>query len=214
MWNIIINSGMRIEFGKKYRSVMKNRKATEILLIGGSAGSISVLLEVLPHLNDHLSFPIMVIVHRQAHPESILEGLLAFRSRLPVEEAYDKMILKASRIYLVPADYHLLFEDKQMVSLDYSEKVNYSRPSIDVTFQSAAQIFMGHTTALLLSGANADGLEGLRCIAQQQGDVLVQDPDTAEIAYMPQQALLNLQVDAVLKPREMASFINQLSTKY
>ncbi|WP_246162485.1 chemotaxis protein CheB [Sphingobacterium phlebotomi] len=193
---------------------MMNRKTTEILLIGGSAGSISVLLEVLPHLNDHLSFPIMVVVHRKAHPESILEGLLGFRSRLPVEEAYDKMTLKANYIYLVPADYHLLFENKQMVSLDCSEKVNYSRPSIDVTFQSAAQIYMKHTVALLLSGANTDGLEGLRYIAQQQGTVLVQDPDTAEIAYMPQQALLNLQVDTVLKPEEMASFINQLSTNY
>jgi|SRR5690606_7657209 len=193
---------------------MMNRKATEILLIGGSAGSISVLLKVLPHLNDHLSFPIMVVVHRKAYPESILEGLLGFSSRLPVEEAYDKMTMKASSIYVVPADYHLLFENKQVVSLDCSEKVNYSRPSIDVTFQSAAQIFMEHTVALLLSGANTDGLEGLRCIGQQQGTVLVQDPDTAEIAYMPQQALLNLRVDAVLKPEEMASFINQLSTNY
>ncbi|MFD2540442.1 chemotaxis protein CheB [Sphingobacterium chuzhouense] len=193
---------------------MMNRKTTEILLIGGSAGSISVLLEVLPHLNNRLSFPIMVVVHRKAHPESILEGLLGFRSRLPVEEAYDKMTLKASYVYLVPADYHLLFEDKQTVSLDCSEKVNYSRPSIDVTFQSAAQTFMEHTAALLLSGANTDGLEGLRCITQRRGTVLVQDPDTAEIAYMPQQALLNIQADAVLKPEEMASFINQLSTDY
>lgn len=191
---------------------MRNRRETEVLLIGGSAGSISVLLEVLPHLNDELSFPIMVIVHRKAHPESILEGLLGFRSRLPVAEVYDKMTLKASRIYLVPADYHLLFEDKHLVSLDYSEKINYSRPSIDVTFQSAAQIFKEHTTALLLSGANIDGLEGLRCVAQQEGLILVQDPDTAEVAYMPQQAIHQLQVDAVLKPQDIAAFINQLST--
>ncbi|PRD46443.1 chemotaxis protein CheB [Sphingobacterium haloxyli] len=190
------------------------KKVTEILLVGGSAGSISVLLEVLPHLNGHLSFPIVVVVHRQSHPESILEGVLGSRSHLPVEEAYDKMTLKASYIYLVPADYHLLFENKQLVSLDYSEKINYSRPSIDVSFRSAAQIFTEHTTALLLSGANTDGIDGLRCIAQQRGTILVQDPDTAEIAYMPQQALLNLQVDTVLKPEEMASFINQLSTDY
>lgn len=191
---------------------MKNRQETEILLIGGSAGSISVLLEILPYLNDDLSFPIMVVVHRKAHPESILEGLLGFRSRLPVMEAYDKMTLKASCIYLVPADYHLLFEDKSMVSLDYSEKVNYSRPSIDVTFQSAAQIFQEHTTALLLSGANTDGLEGLRSVVQHEGTILVQDPDTAEVAYMPQQAIRNLAVDAVLTPTGIAPFINQLST--
>jgi len=193
---------------------MESRKTTEILLIGGSAGSISVLLEVLPQLQDHLSFPLVVVVHRKSHPESMLEELLRFRSRLPVEEIYDKMTLKDACIYLVPADYHLLFEDKQMVSLDCSEKVNYSRPSIDVTFQSAAQIFKEHTAALLLSGGNADGIEGLRCIARKKGAVFVQDPETAEIAYMPRQALLNLQVDAVLEPGEMASFINQLGTYY
>lgn len=190
---------------------MANRQETEILVIGGSAGSISVLLEVLPHLNDNLSFPIMVVVHRKAHPESILESLLGFRSRLPVVEAYDKMTLKRSYIYLAPADYHLLFEDKSLVSLDYSEKINYSRPSIDVTFQSAAQIFQEHTAALLLSGANTDGLEGLRSIVQQDGMILVQDPETAEVAYMPQQAILNLDVGAVLKPQEIATFINELS---
>lgn len=190
---------------------MENRQATEILLIGGSAGSISVLLEILPHLSEGLSFPIIVIAHRKAHPESFLESLLGFRSRLPVIEAYDKMTLKAGCVYLVPADYHLLFENKQMVSLDCSEKVNYSRPSIDVTFQSAGQIFTAHTTALLLSGGNTDGLEGLRYIAQQGGILLVQDPDTAEVAYMPQQALLHLEADAVLKPTKMADFINHLN---
>src|SRR5690606_9438346 len=191
--------------------LMKNKQETEILLIGGSAGSISVLLEVLPRLNNNLSFPIMVVVHRKAHPGSILEGLLGFRSRLPVMEAYDKMTINKSSIYLVPADYHLLFEDKGLVSLDCSEKVNYSRPSIDVTFQSGAQIFQEHTTALLLSGANTDGLEGLRSVLQHEGRILVQDPDTAEVAYMPQQAALHLPVDAVLTPQEIAPFINQLS---
>lgn len=190
---------------------MGNSAMTEILLIGGSAGSISVLLEVLPRLQDHLSFPLVVVVHRTPHPESMLEELLRFRSHLPVEEVYDKMILQEGCIYLVPADYHLLFENKQTVSLDCSEKINYSRPSIDVTFHSAAQTFGGRTVAILLSGANADGLEGLRYIAEKKGRVCVQDPETAEIAYMPRQALLNLEVDEVLKPNEMAAFINHLS---
>src|SRR5690606_39113810 len=111
------------------------------------------------------------------------------------------------------ADYHLLFENKRMVSLDCSEKVNYSRPSIDVTFQSAAQIFAEHTAALLLSGANADGLEGLRCIAEKQADVLVQDAETAERAYMPRQPLLNVQVGAVLQAHKMAPFISHVSAQ-
>src|SRR5690606_5126600 len=136
MWNIAINSGTRIRFGKKYPSVMENRKTKEILLIGGSAGSISVVLEVLPQLQDHLSIPVGEVVNSTSLSKIMLEELLRFRCRLPVEEVYDKMTFKDACNYLVPADYHLLFEIKRMVSLDCSEKVNYSRPSIDVTFQS------------------------------------------------------------------------------
>src|SRR5690606_36690128 len=103
MWNIAINSGTRIRFGKKYPSVMENRKTTEIVLIGGSAGSINVLLELLPQLQDHLSFPLFVVVHSTSHSERMLEELLWFRSRLSVEDVYDNMTLKDWGIYLVPA---------------------------------------------------------------------------------------------------------------
>jgi len=190
-----------------------NKASTEILLIGGSAGSISVLLEMIPQLDKNLSFPIIIVLHRKAHPESNLSDLLKFHSSLPMAEAEDKMLLQPGNIYLAPADYHLLLENKLLVALDSSEKVNYSRPSIDVSFQSAAVIFKQHTTALLLSGANADGMEGLLTIAHYGGTVLVQDPASAEFGYMPKQTLLNLEADAILKPAQMASFINRLHKK-
>lgn len=189
------------------------KASTEILLIGGSAGSISVLLEMIPHLDKNLAFPVVIILHRKAHPESNLGDLLKFHSSLPVTEVEDKTSLNKSCIYLAPADYHLLLETKSLAALDSSEKVNYSRPSIDVSFQSAAVLFKQHTTALLLSGANADGMEGLRTIARYGGTVLVQDPVSAEFGYMPKQTLLNLEVDAVLKPSQMAIFINALNKK-
>ncbi|MFD1769964.1 chemotaxis protein CheB [Sphingobacterium suaedae] len=187
-----------------------DRSSVEILLIGGSAGSLKVLLQILPHLNDGLAFPIILILHRKADAESVLDELLANHTTLNVFEIEDKTVLETGNIYLVPSDYHVLFENKRVVSLDCSEKLNYSRPSIDVVFQSAAQVFEDGAAALLLSGANADGVEGLVCVHERQGLVLVQDPSTAEVDYMPRQALQNVWADYILKPKEMAIFINQL----
>ncbi|MBE8723066.1 chemotaxis protein CheB [Sphingobacterium pedocola] len=185
-------------------------KRTEIFLIGGSAGSLTVLLEVLPQLNDDISFPIIIILHRKSHPDSVLNALLSNYTDLEVCEVEDKMTLKSRCIYLVPPDYHLLFEDKHTVSLDSSEKLNYSRPSIDVTFQSAAEIFKESAAALLLSGANADGVDGLQYIKQNSGLVVVQEPGTAEVDYMPKQAISQVKTDHVLRPDQMAGFINRL----
>ncbi|GGH26046.1 chemotaxis protein CheB [Sphingobacterium alkalisoli] len=183
---------------------------TKIFLIGGSAGSLTVLLEVLPQLRNDILFPIVIILHRKSHPDSILNMLLSNYTNLEVCEAEDKMMLKSKCIYLVPPDYHLLFEDTQMVSLDSSEKINYSRPSIDVTLQSAAEVFKENAVALLLSGANADGVDGLQHIKRNNGKALAQEPETAAVNYMPRQAILQVDIDRILRPDQMAEFINNL----
>ncbi|HMR17758.1 MAG TPA: chemotaxis protein CheB [Sphingobacterium sp.] len=187
---------------------------TSIFLIGGSAGSITVLLQVLPAIDADITFPIVVILHRKAHPKSALNNLLDASTSVPVEEIDDKMELKNGRIYLAPADYHLLFEEKRTVSLDVSEKINYSRPSIDVSFQSAARMYEEEVAALLLSGGNHDGVEGLVSIAQHQGRTLVQDPATAEVEYMPRQAVEILPDAVLLRPEQMAAYINQMKSTY
>lgn len=183
---------------------------TGIFLIGGSAGSINVLMQVLPEIHTDISFPIVIILHRKPHPQSALEELLASSSNIPVAEAEDKTELENGKIYLVPPDYHLLFENELIISLDASEKINYSRPSIDVTFESAARVFANKACALLLSGGNGDGIEGLRNIALHQGQILVQDPDTAEVDYMPRKAKEILPNAVILQPKQIAKFINEL----
>src|SRR5690606_12501898 len=183
---------------------------TSILVIGGTAGSISVLLQILPAIDRNISFPIVVILHRKAHPKSGLDYLLAAHATLRVIEIEDKMELEDGVIYLAPADYHLLFEDTRIVSLDASEKVNYSHPSIDVTFQSASGIFGEKVAAFLLSGGNRDGVEGLTSIVQHRGRILVQDPLTAEVDYMPKQAIEALPEAIVLRPEQIAAYINHL----
>ena len=184
---------------------------TEVFLIGGSAGSLKVLLEMLPNIKYDLSFPIVIILHRKGSSDSMLAELLNSRTKLTVVEAEEKEKLTPGFIYLAPPDYHLLIEKDQTISLDFSEKLNYSRPSIDITFISASEIYKKNTTALLLSGANADGVDGLNIIKQNNGTTLVQDPLTAEVDYMPKQAIAHAKIDFILEPKLIAGFINQLN---
>jgi len=181
------------------------------LIIAGSAGSLEVLLRVLPDLKADLSFPIIIVVHRKQGNDMLLANLLASRTSLQVKEAEEKESIREKTIYIAPSDYHLLIERDFTFSLDYSEKVNYSRPSIDVTFQSAAEVYASGLACLLLSGSNADGVNGLNAVKRFGGLALAQDPASAAVAYMPEQAVLTVALDAVLAIDDMATYINALS---
>lgn len=189
---------------------MKTQKDTELIIIGGSAGSLQVIIEMVKNLDDTLNIPVLLVVHRKAHATNILQTLLQQFTSLPVIEVEDKTELKDGSIYIVPADYHLLFENKKNMSLDSSEKMNYSRPSIDVTFKSAAEIYGEKLIGILLSGANADGVEGLAYIKKNNGLVWIQDPETAEVDYMPRHAVEEINYDLIIKPSNLANLINQL----
>lgn len=180
------------------------------VVIGGSAGSLDVLLEVFPSLRADLKFPIVLVVHRKGSSESLLSDLLQSRTALTVLEAEEKSLLEGGKVYIAPADYHLLIEEDHTLSLDYSEKVNYSRPSIDVTFQSAAEVFKSELVCVLLSGSNADGVEGLKTVNNFGGNVVIQNPNTAIMPYMPQQAINAVKPNLVLDSFDMAEYINGL----
>ena len=186
-------------------------KPYQIVLIGGSTGSIDVLLELMAMLHLPLSFALIIVVHRKNIADSNLASLLSVKTRIPVKEVDDKDILQPGHAYLAPADYHLLLEQNGTFSLDDSEKVNFSRPSIDVTFESAADVYGSALVGILVSGANADGTEGLRTIQQAGGIIVVQHPDSAQIAIMPQQALAALSVDYIFDVPALATFINNLN---
>lgn len=182
----------------------------ELIIIGGSAGSLQVILGMIKNINDKLHFAIVLVVHRKAHSTNILQTLLQQFSPMEVIEIEDKTEIQNNKLYIAPPDYHLLFEDKKMMSLDSSEKMNYSRPSIDVTFKSAAEIYGESMIGILLSGANADGVEGLSYIKKNNGKVWIQDPETAEVDYMPQHAVDEIDYDLIIKPSNLANYINQL----
>lgn len=188
-------------------------KQDKILLIGGSAGSLQVILSVLTAMGQAYPMPVLVVLHRNNTFESMLEDLMASRTHLQIKEVEEKEPVAAGTVYLCPADYHVLVEKDRSFSLDYSERVNYSRPSIDVTFKSVADVYEEGVVALLLSGGNADGSEGLRYVQEKGGFTIVQDPQTAEVPYMPQQALLRMGADLVVPTEELPGLIKGLGSQ-
>src|SRR6185437_8998223 len=187
-------------------------KKCRALFIGGSAGNLDVLLKVLPSLDPPTGFPIIIVLHRKPGADHLLTSLLASRSKLTVKEVDEKENIDDDKIYLAPSDYHLLIEKNHTFSLDCSEKLNYSRPSIDVTFQSASDVYNDNLVCLLLSGSNNDGVEGLKAVKKNGGRVIIQHPESAAVSYMPAQAEMNVNIDKVLQVEEMADYINQLGS--
>jgi len=185
----------------------------KILAVGGSAGSLDAVLKIVTALPATTHVSVVIIVHRKNDGESILTNLLSTRTDLNVKEIEDKEPIMPATVYIAPADYHLLIENEHLFSLDLSEKIHYSRPSIDVGFESIAQVFGKAAIGILLSGANADGAEGLNQIKQAGGFTIVQDPKSADVAFMPQQALEIMQPDKVLSSSDIAIFIKALLTK-
>lgn len=181
------------------------------IVIGGSAGSIEVLLKLLPALPSTLSFVVIIVLHRKNSADSSLADLLSLKTASPIKEVEDKDPVVPGSMYLAPADYHLLIEKEQIFSLDDSEKVNYSRPSLDVTFESAADVFGHALVGILLSGANADGTAGLNAIKKAGGLIVAQKPETAQAGFMPQQAILHTPIDLILDVDELISLMRSLN---
>jgi len=184
-------------------------KQLKLVIIGGSSGSLEVLVKVLPLLKSNTCFAIVLVLHRNTISDSGLTDLLATRTSLRVKEAEDKDSLLAGTIYVAPPDYHLLVEADNTLSLDASEKVHFCRPSIDVTYLSAAVALKEGLAVMLLSGANSDGAAGIRAVHKAGGFTIVQDPAEAGVAYMPEQALLTNAVDVVMKSEDIATWLNE-----
>lgn len=184
--------------------------ASKMLIIGGSAGSLQVVFYLLEQCRHDLKTPILVTLHRDPQGISKLAELLNTKTSLPVKEIEDKDSIEPGHIYVSPADYHTLFENDLTFSLDYSEKINFSRPSIDVAFRSAAEVFRQHLICILLSGANADGAEGLVYVREHGGLTIVHTPEEAEVSYMPEQALLLGKADHIFRKTEIAAFMQRL----
>lgn len=159
------------------------------VVIGASAGAIDALSAILPALPANFPQPVLVVVHIPGNRQSMLAELFSSRCALRVKEAEDKEIILPGTVYFAPSDYHLLVEPDFTLSLSSDEPVLYSRPAIDVLFQSAADAYGDSLTGIILTGANSDGALGLKAVAKAGGMTLVQDPETAQGTAMPRAAL-------------------------
>jgi len=144
---------------------------------------------VLPSLPARYPLPLIVVVHISPQQGGSLAELFQAKCRVTVKEAEDKEPVAAGTVYFAPADYHVLVERSLSLSLSSEEPVNFSRPSIDVLFESAADAYGGALLAIVLTGANEDGAQGVRAVCEAGGAVIVQAPETAEARVMPDAAL-------------------------
>ncbi|OVZ54372.1 chemotaxis protein CheB [Pigmentiphaga sp. NML080357] len=177
----------------------------EAIAIGASAGGIEALGELLPALPAGLPAAIAVVLHIAPSQRSMLADIFADRCALPVLEASDKQPIEPGHVYFAPPDYHLLVESDRTWSLTQDEAVNFSRPSIDVLFDTAADVYGEALLGIVLSGYNNDGSAGVHAIRRAGGVNWAQDPDTAFAPDMPRSAIATGAVDAVLPLARMAA---------
>jgi two-component system chemotaxis response regulator CheB len=178
--------------------------------IGASAGAVQALLTILPALPADYALPVFVVVHVPPDRSNVLVPLFQAKCRLPVKEAEDKEPAVGGVIYFAPSDYHLLVEADGALALSTDEPVNYSRPSIDVLFESVADAYGPTLVGVILTGANHDGAAGLKAVLEAGGVAVVEDPVGAYAQAMPHAALDACPTATIMKLDAIALYLSSL----
>ena len=189
-------SGNPTGFGHSYYVVM-----------GGSAGGFKAITTILAALSLDFTLPVLLVQHLHRDDQGAFARHLAGAVPLPVVEPCDKELISSGHVYVAPAGYHMLVEGDGAIALSTEEKVNWSRPSIDVLFESAARVWGDRVVAVILSGASNDGAAGIQSIKAAGGLTIAQSPVTAEYPLMPQAAIDTGAVDEVLTIEEIITRI-------
>ncbi len=182
----------------------------QAVVIGASAGGIKALSTVLSALPKEFPLPIIIVQHLYPHSSSRLAQILQKQSHLKIKEADEKEVIKNSVIYIAPPNYHLLIEEDRTFSLSVEGPVNYSRPSVDVLFETAALAYKSRLIGMILTGANNDGNFGVKQIKRRGGYLIIQDPETAEADSMPKAAIAAAKVNKILPIKQIGPYLLQL----
>jgi two-component system chemotaxis response regulator CheB len=161
----------------------------DAIVMGASAGGVEALMTLLPALPATLAIPIFIVLHLPRDRPSLLPEIFAPKCPLPVCEAQDKEPVRPGIVYFAPPDYHLLIDEGPTLALSADDPVNYSRPSIDVLFESAAEVYGPRLLGIILTGANEDGAAGLAAVSNAGGITIVQQPHSAQVKSMVLSAL-------------------------
>lgn len=192
--------------------IIKRWHKSDLLLLGGSAGSFKPIFDAVQTFPSNLNKAVLIVIHRKRNFFSEIENLFAQSSRMLMREVSDKDCINKQTIYIAPANYHTLIEKEKCFGLDVSEAVWYSKPSIDVSFESAAETYKDCCTAVLFSGANQDGAEGLLKLRKSGSLTIVQDPKDAEMPDMPQAAIEMKAAEYVLSTADILELFKLTDT--
>jgi len=177
------------------------------VVVGVSAGGLETLKELLPLIPAGFALPIIIVQHLHPMQDKFFIDCLDSICPLPVREAEEKERVVPGNVFFAPPNYHLLIEKDRTFSLSVDEKVNFSRPSIDVLFETAAEAYGPELIGIVLTGASRDGAAGLRRIKENGGTAIVQDPATARFPAMPSAALAETEVDFVMSILGIGAFL-------
>jgi len=179
----------------------------ELVVIGGSAGAIDALREILGSLPGNFMPAVAIVIHLPSAGPSLLPAILQRPGGPRMKFAEDKEPIEAGTIYFATPDYHLLVESSRTFALSQIDRVHYSRPAIDVLFETAAEVYGERLLGIVLSGANADGADGMAAVAQSGGLTAVQSLETSEMTAMPAAALAAAPRSVELNPASLAQFL-------
>jgi len=189
--------------------ISSQQAAFDAVAVGASAGGVTALQVVIGALPEDLPAAVLVVQHLDPRHKSLLAALLARRARLQVKEAHPHEIIRPGTAYIAPPDTHLLVADGR-ISLTTSELVHFTRPSVDLLFESVAAAYKGRAIGVVLTGSGLDGATGIRAIKEQGGTTIVQDPASADHSSMPAHASATGCVDFILPLEDIGPAIARL----
>ncbi len=182
----------------------------KLIVIGGSAGSFKVVTKILSELPADFKLPILLCLHRLKHVREGFVEALSLKSNIPVVEPYDKEKILKGKAYLAPSNYHMYLEMGNTIALSTDEPVNFSRPSIDLTYGSAGFVLKNKVLGIILSGANKDGADGMRKIHVNGGKTIIQSPEEASVKTMPKATLDLIDPTYVMNTEEIITYLKTL----
>ena len=182
----------------------------EAIVIGASAGALEALSVILPTLPKQYRLPVIIVVHVPPDKQSVLAELFQAKCQVTVREAEDKEPLQGGTVYFAPPNYHLLIEQDKSLALSSDEPVLYSRPSIDVLFETAADAYGPALVSIILTGANKDGAEGMKKILEAGGTAIIQAPQSAYASAMPEAAIDICPTARILSLSDIATYLQKV----
>jgi two-component system chemotaxis response regulator CheB len=181
------------------------------IVIGSSAGGLNALTSILGDLPPDYPIPLIVVQHRANEQTEMLEEVLQHKCKIKIKQADEKEKIRAGLVYIAPPGYHLLVETDKSFSLASDIRVHHSMPSIDVTFETAAEIFRDKLVGIIMTGASSDGSEGIISIKKFRGITVAQDPSEAQYPFMPTAAIETKCVDFIMNVRSIKIFLKELA---